>query len=151
MVVSILRNRNRNRNRHDTATAEVPERDTGPRRRFWPRRGTAPGASATTTVVDRPQPGRYLRGRRTPVSNAIMGTAWAAVLILLLGMLLTATGANPANAFVSHTLDTAGWLATPFDDVFPNPDPERHRYLNWGLAAFVYFLLGRTLSHIVRF
>jgi hypothetical protein len=144
MAVNILRKRHR----HDTA--EAPEESTRPRRRFWPRGGAAPEHPGAD-VADRPQPGRHLRRRRTPVSNMIMGTAWAAVAILLLGMLLTLTGANAANAFVGHTLDTAGWLATPFDDVFPNPDPQDHRYLNWGLAAIVYFLLGKALSRIIRF
>lgn len=139
MAVNILRNR------HDTA--EAPEQETRSRR-FRLRRGAAPGHSG---AADRPRPGRHVRRPRTPVSNMIMGTAWAAVAILLLGMLLTLTGANPANALVEHTLRTAAWLATPFDDVFPNPDPQEHRYLNWGLAATVYFLLGKALSRIIRF
>ncbi|MBA9007829.1 MULTISPECIES: hypothetical protein [Thermomonospora] len=136
MAVNVLRNRRRDRHH----TTETPVH----RRRWWRHTGTAP-------ATDRPQPGRHLLARRTPVSNMIMGAALAATLILLLGILLTAIDADTGDLLVGYTLQTASWLATPFNGVFHDPDPQTYRYLTWGLTAVIYYAAGRTLSHLIRF
>lgn len=156
MAVHIWRNR---RDEHAAETrTEAPPRTA--RRRLWPARRTTaaahdPQAPATAPparpVVVRRGPRRWPRSNHNPVSRMILGLAWGAVLILGLGMLLTLTNANPGNELVAATLDSGRWLATPFHDVFTNPDPDHQLYMNWGLAAVIYYLLGRGLSWLTRF
>jgi hypothetical protein len=141
------------RNRRTVAETAPPAHE---RTKVWPRRTAAvpveddrPVRTAPPVVVRRPA--RRWRVTPNPISQMILGAAWAAVIILGLGMLLTLTEANPGNALVGATLDAGRWLATPFHDVFTDPDPEKALYLNWGLAAGVYYLLGRLLSWLTRF
>ncbi|RAY15639.1 hypothetical protein DPM19_07560 [Actinomadura craniellae] len=129
-----------NRRKEETPAAEETRR-----RRFWPPRRSAPEPE------ERRGPRRWPRSRTNPISGMIWGAGCAAALILGLGMLLTWSDANPGNGFVSATLDAGTWLATPFRDVFTNPDPERQMYMNWGLGAVVYYLLGRLFSTLTRF
>ncbi|MGI5164873.1 hypothetical protein ACQEU3_11010 [Spirillospora sp. CA-253888] len=133
MAVHILRNRRR--------AATAAEADTK----------VAPAAPAPAPTVVERRPRRWRRSRPNPVSMALLGAGWAAALILVLGMLLTWGGANPGNTIVDATLDAGHWLATPFHDVFTRPDPDHQLYVNWSIAAVVYYLLGRVLSWLTRF
>lgn len=122
------------------------------RQRLWPRRTTAEAESgATRTVVVKRGPRRWPRRRTNPVSMIIMAAGWAAALILVLGMLLTWGDANPGNTLVDATLDAGRWLATPFHDAFTRSDPENQLYLNWGIAAAVYYAMARVVSWLIRF
>jgi hypothetical protein len=85
------------------------------------------------------------------VSAVILAMGWAAVALLGLGMLLTLGNANPGNVLVDAILDAGRWLATPFHDVFTRRDPEQQLYLNWAIAAAVYYLMARALSWLIRF
>lgn len=95
--------------------------------------------------------GRYPWRRVHPVSRTIWALTWAATIILLLGILLVAAKANQGNAVVHAIMSTGRWLATPLHDVFNNPNPDHSLYENWGLAAAVYFIVGRTLAWLIRF
>jgi hypothetical protein len=79
-----------------------------------------------------------------------MAAGWAAAAILVLGMLLTWGDANPGNTLVDATLDAGRWLATPFRDAFTRTDPEQQLYINWTIAAVVYYVLARALSWMTR-
>ncbi|WP_067486115.1 hypothetical protein [Actinomadura hibisca] len=138
MAVHILRNRRR------ASTAAATETKVAPA-------APAPVAPAPgPTVVER-RPRRWRRSRPNPISMMFLAAGWAAALILVLGMLLTWGGANPANTLVDATLDAGSWLATPFHDVFTRPEPDQQLYINWSIAAVVYYLLGRVLSWLTRF
>ncbi|MFF5258538.1 hypothetical protein ACFY4C_06300 [Actinomadura viridis] len=141
MAVSIFRRRGDAA--HADGTTQRP-------RRAWPVRRTAAGEAPGRTVVER-RPSRWRRSRHNPISAMILAAGWAAAVILGLGMLLTWGDANPGNALVDATLDTGRWLATPFHDAFPRPNPEHGLYLNWSIAAAVYYLMGRVLSWLTRF
>lgn len=139
--------------RKNTEAADAP---APARRRSWrprpPRRRTPPAdETGRTVVIDRRPRRRWLRSRHNPVSAMILAAGWAAAAILVLGMLLTWGEANPGNALVDATLDTGRWLATPFHDVFTRPDAEEQLYINWGIAAVVYYLLARAFSWMTRF
>jgi hypothetical protein len=110
----------------------------------------AEGTAGPTIVVER-KPSRWRRSRPNPVSVAVMAAGWAAVAILGLGMLLVWGNANPGNALVDAILDAGRWLATPFHDAFTKRDPERQLYVNWTIAAVVYYLMARVLSWLTRF
>jgi uncharacterized membrane protein len=64
-------------------------------------------AVPTTVLVDRRTARRWGGRRRNPVSAAIWLVTWAAVLILLVGILLTWGNANPANDVI-HPILRAG-------------------------------------------
>jgi hypothetical protein len=81
----------------------------------------------------------------------ILAAGWAAAAILVLGILLTWANANPGNTLVDAILDAGRWLATPFHDVFTRRDPEQQLYINWGIAAVVYYLMARVLAWLTRF
>ncbi|MFG2002246.1 hypothetical protein ACGFNU_24140 [Spirillospora sp. NPDC048911] len=138
------------RKRQDAPVAE--ERRPPLRERLWPRRTTAEATQTPTrTVVVERKPRRWPRHRPNPVSSMVMGAGWAAVLILVLGMLLTLGDANPGNTLVDSTLDAGRWLATPFHDAFTRSNPEHQLYLNWGIAAAVYYAMARVVSWLIRF
>lgn len=126
-----------------------PETTERAPRRLWPRR-SATDDTGKTVVVER-KPARWRRSRPNPVSAMIMAAGWAAAAILALGMLLTWGDANPGNSLVDATLDAGRWLATPFRDAFTRTDPEEQLYINWTIAAVVYYVLARALSWMTRF
>ncbi|MFC4910354.1 hypothetical protein [Actinomadura gamaensis] len=140
--------------RREKATTEAP-----PRRWPWSPRpdGTRPWTrpasetGPTRTVVVKRRPGRWRRMRHNPISLLILAAGIAAAAILVLGILLTWGDANPSNTLVHATLRSGSWLATPFHDVFPRPNPKHQLYLNWGIAAGVYYVLSRVLSWLTRF
>jgi hypothetical protein len=133
MAVQIWRDRIRHRTNDDAAPTE-------------PRR--APRRPGRGPFADR-RPARRRYGHN-PISALVWLAAWAAALTLLAGMGLTWAEANTGNALVQNTLDAGRWLATPFADVFTNIDPDKRLYANWGLAAAVYYVLGRVLSWLIR-
>ncbi|MFC5744205.1 hypothetical protein [Actinomadura rugatobispora] len=134
MAVSIFR-------RREHRAADTDPAVTGP--------GETGAAPRRTVVVRRPS--RWRRSRHNPISATILAAGWAAVLVLGLGMLLTWSDANPGNALVDATLDAGRWLASPFHDVFTRSSPEHQLYLNWAIAAGVYYALARVLAWLTRF
>ena len=97
--------------------------------------------------------GRWEHSRRGGAGHAVGQVIWlsavAVTLILVAGVALTWAGANPGNAIV-HAVTRAGtWLATPFHDVFTDPNGRERLTENWLLAAGVYLAAGGVLSWIV--
>ena len=127
------------RRRAEAAPPEAPAPPT--RRPIWPQRDRQARQRKRAPWRRRPY---------NPISVALWAAAWAALLILGLGMLLVSADANGANWFVHATMKTGTWLATPFSDVFHNPNWKHQLYENWSLAAAVYFVAGRTLSWLLQ-
>ncbi|MDX6428325.1 MAG: hypothetical protein QOE54_691 [Streptosporangiaceae bacterium] len=167
MAVQIWRRRRTSAPALDPATDTPTDTaaDTRTRPRLFPRRtadeaGTArpriftgrrvAEAKPQTVLVDKKTARRWRRHRRNPVSTGLWMTAVTAALILALGMLLTWSNANQANEVVHAIMRTGAWLATPFHDVFANPDPKHQMYENWAVAAGVYLIIGRALSWLTR-
>jgi hypothetical protein len=115
----------------------------------WPRRRADADAPAAKTARRRRR-APWRRRPANPISVALWAASWAAVLILGLGMLLVYGEANQANSIVHAIMRTGTWLATPFHDVFRNPNPDHQLYENWGLAAGVYFVVGRALAWLLQ-
>ena len=88
------------------------------------------------------------RGRIT-LARVIGAVAAVVALILLVGIVLVLLRANPSNAVVELVRDAAGWLAGPFEGMFSFDRARTEIAVNWGLAAAVWFLLGRLLARIV--
>lgn len=68
---------------------------------------------------------------------------------ILVGILLHVLGANGGNAVVSFIYDVAGWLVTPFKNVFSIHNAKGNIAANWGLAALVYAIVGAIISRLL--
>ena len=94
---------------------------------------------------------RAKRYQRTAVARAslarffiLAGTAVAAVLVL--GIVLVLLEANPSNAIVEAIRDVARFLAGPFNGLFTLDSNKAEKAVNWGLAAVVWYAVGRLIA-----
>jgi hypothetical protein len=97
---------------------------------------------------------------RSRVASVIWLIAVACAVILALGALLVALGAETDNPVVQWMRDTAGVLAGPAggiqDGIFDfekqngNNDGVKNALVNWGIAAIAYLVIGRVLDRIIR-
>ncbi len=82
--------------------------------------------------------------------NAVSLVAVIVAAIIALGIAFVIFDANKANGIVSFVLRVAGDLVGPFKDLFTPKDPKRNVFVNWGLAAVVYLVLGLFVARILR-
>jgi hypothetical protein len=71
-------------------------------------------------------------------------------IILFLHIIFVWLDANPGNDIVSTDADWAKWLATWFLDLFTPASIKLRTFLNYGLAALFYLVIGGILSRVVR-
>jgi hypothetical protein len=71
------------------------------------------------------------------------------VAVIVVGIVLHLLDANAGNALVSAVYDVAGWLASPFDNVFKLDDANGTIAVNWGLAALVYAVVGTLIASLI--
>jgi hypothetical protein len=88
------------------------------------------------------------RGRHT-LARVIGAIAAVVALILIVGIVLTLLKANESNAVVGALLDAAGWLAGPFEQMFTFDRKRTETAVNWGVAAVVWYALGRLVARVV--
>lgn len=103
-----------------------------------------------TPVLVEARRSRWRLRRRNPLGALVWIVALLAVLPPVLGILFTWASANPANVLVSVVMWSGGWLTAPFHAMFTDPDPGHQLMLNWGIAAGVYLVVGRTLARLLR-
>ncbi len=70
--------------------------------------------------------------------------------VIVLGIVLVALEANTANVLVDAVLDVANFLVGPFEDVFDLEQRKTAVAVNYGLAALVYFIVGRVIARLLR-
>ncbi|HEX9337424.1 MAG TPA: hypothetical protein VF892_16130 [Pseudonocardiaceae bacterium] len=98
--------------------------------------------------------------RRTPaqIRAAVVGTVanvvrWAGlvvVVILVIRVLLSVGGANPANGITGLVTSWSDPLAWGFKDLF-TPDDAKLRVLdNYGIAALFWLIASSVLARIIR-
>lgn len=92
----------------------------------------------------------FTRTRAWPMANAILAITGAIAGVIVLGIVLVLLGANPHNMLVNGILDIARWFAQPFRDLFPQVNPKQDVFVNWGIAAVAYFLVGGLVARLVR-
>lgn len=119
-----------------------------------PAAGT-PAQTPRKRRVRRSSPGPYsvtavTAHVRNAVATVVFAVAALAALVLVLGAVLTALGANEDNVLVAGVLALAGWLQGPFADVFTFADAVKQRLVNWGIAAAVYLVVGRVAERLIR-
>jgi hypothetical protein len=98
--------------------------------------------------------------RRTPAQlrASIVGVAasvvrWAGlavVLILVIRVLLTVGGANPANGITSFFRTWSDPLAWGFKDLFTPSDAKLRVLVNYGIAALFWLIVSSVLVRIIR-
>jgi hypothetical protein len=71
------------------------------------------------------------------------------VAFIVAGIVLHLLDANSGNAIVSFVYDVAGWLVTPFKNVFSPHGAHARIAANWGLAAVVYAVAGGIISRVL--
>jgi hypothetical protein len=71
------------------------------------------------------------------------------VAFIVAGIVLHLLDANSGNAIVSFVYDVAGWLVTPFKNVFSPHGAHARIAANWGLAAVVYAIAGGIISRVL--
>ena len=94
--------------------------------------------------------------RRTQA--AIVGTVatvvrWAGlvvVVILVIRVLLTVGGANPANGITSFITSWSDPLAWGFKDLFTPDDAKLRVLVNYGIAALFWLIVSSVLARIIR-
>ncbi len=86
--------------------------------------------------------------RRT-LARAVGVLAAVVALVLIAGIALVLLKANESNAIVGAVRDAASWLAGPFDRMFTLDRRRTEIAVNWGIAAVVWFALGRLLARVI--
>ena len=84
------------------------------------------------------------------VARMVLAVAVAVFLIIALAIVLTLLGANAANVIVRIVTGAARFLAGPFEGLFRLGDPKLTDALNWGIAAFVYLVVGAVIAGSLR-
>lgn len=76
-----------------------------------------------------------------------IGAAIAALIVL--GIVLVVFDANKDNFIVDVFTSVAEFFSAPFDDMFDLDDRDARIALNWGIGAFVYFILGVVVAGLI--
>jgi len=90
--------------------------------------------------------------------GAVVGTVatvvrWAGlvvVVVLVLRVLLTVGGANPANGITSFVRSWSDPLAWGFKDLFTPSDAKLRVLVNYGIAALFWLIVSTILTRIIR-
>ncbi|MDN3351935.1 hypothetical protein [Actinomadura sp. DC4] len=90
------------------------------------------------------------RGLGAVLGRAIWLIAVVAALVLVTGVALTWTHADPGNDIVHGLTSAGGRLATPFRHVFGDADARERLTENHLLAAGVYLAGGGILSWLLE-
>jgi ribose/xylose/arabinose/galactoside ABC-type transport system permease subunit len=86
---------------------------------------------------------------RLQLARIISLIASLVALVLIAGIVLVLLKANPSNDIVKAVEDAARWLAGPFDGMFSFSKHRTEVAVNWGIAAVVWFVVGRVIARIV--
>jgi hypothetical protein len=86
---------------------------------------------------------------RITVARLVHLVAAVVAAILVLGILLVVLKANGSNDIVKWVEDAARWLAGPFRGLFNLSSHKAEVALNWGLAAVVWYAIGRVIMRLV--
>ena len=86
---------------------------------------------------------------RASIARAAILIASLVAAILVLGIVLVLLKANRSNDIVKAVHDAASFLAGPFDGLFTFDRKRVETAVNWGIAAAVWFALGRVIVRLL--
>jgi hypothetical protein len=92
---------------------------------------------------------RAAANARANLARLIILVATAVAAVLIAGILLVVLNANGSNQIVSAIHDAAKFLAGPFDGLFNLSSHKATIAVNWGIAAVVWYALGRLLARLL--
>ena len=84
------------------------------------------------------------------VARVIVLIASLVFLIIALGILLIVLDANAGNLIVQAVTSAARFLGGPFDGLFTGSDAQLETAINWGIAGFVWLIVGALLAGLLR-
>ena len=88
-----------------------------------------------------------LRRMSTVRLLALAGSLIAVILVA--GIVLVVLEANRSNDIVQAVRDATAFLAGPFDGLFTLDSNKAEKAVNWGIAAVVWFMLGRLIARLL--
>jgi hypothetical protein len=83
------------------------------------------------------------------LARLIRAIAGVVAALIVVAILLKVFSASPHNGIVSDIHDAAGWLVSPFKNVFHVKNSNTSMAVNWGLAVIVYLIVGHLLAALV--
>jgi hypothetical protein len=86
---------------------------------------------------------------RASIARAVVLIAGLVAAVLVLGILLVLLKANRSNDIVKAVNDAASFLAGPFDGLFTFDRKRVEIAVNWGIAAAVWYALGRVIARLI--
>ena len=86
---------------------------------------------------------------RASLARVVIATATVVALILVVGIALVVLEANRSNDIVQVVRDAAAFLAGPFNGLFTLDNNKVEKAVNWGLAAVVWYALGRLIARLL--
>jgi hypothetical protein len=86
---------------------------------------------------------------RASLARAVIVAATVVASILVVGIALVVLEANRSNDIVQVVRDAATFLAGPFNGLFTLDDNKVEKAVNWGLAAVVWYALGRLIARLL--
>ena len=86
---------------------------------------------------------------RASLARVVIAAATAVALILVVGIALVVLEANRSNDIVQVVRDAAAFLAGPFNGLFTLDNNKVEKAVNWGLAAVVWYALGRLIARLL--
>jgi hypothetical protein len=86
---------------------------------------------------------------RASLARFVILVASAVALVLVAGILLVVLEANRSNDIVHAVRDAASFLAGPFDGLFTLDSNKAEKAVNWGIAAVVWYAIGRLIARVL--
>jgi hypothetical protein len=86
---------------------------------------------------------------RLTLARVVHAIAALVAAILVLGILLVVLKANHSNGIVKAVEDAARFLAGPFKSLFNLSSHRAEVAVNWGIAAVVWYALGRVIMRLL--
>lgn len=84
------------------------------------------------------------------VATVVRWAGLVVVIVLVLRVLLTVGGANPANGITSLVTSWSDPLAWGFKDLFTPSDTKLRVLVNYGIAALFWLIVSSILARIIR-
>ena len=95
-------------------------------------------------------------GRGTRTRGGLWGVARAVRLItafivgvIVIGILLVLLEANRTNELVDLILDVGEFFVEPFDNIFKLDSRKGNVFVNWGIGALIYALIGALIVRVL--
>lgn len=84
------------------------------------------------------------------IANIVRWAGLVVAVILVVRVLLTVGGANPANGITSFITTCSDQLAWGFRDLFTPTEPKLRVLVNYGVAAIFWLIVSGIIARLIR-